>query len=265
MKASAYFNQRNETNISDNLLLIHCLWSSEKDKKVLDKIIENVIKTSSLSVSIPTVEIKSVINKLEEEIKREFYYSEDVFDTITLSNGQDYFKDNYIERNSWSHKIEFEQEFYIPKKYFKSDKSFNPIDRNGNILKWIRCNFKGTGSCEVEINNDCRRYDRRCKDDDYGWEHYHTFKPKVLYKKGDRKRDINPRLIRAFKNEIEEIKKNLLNNLKEIIDKKEKFLKEIDNPFVTEEKIKWCIDGIENQISETKLLEKECERVKGLL
>ena len=48
-------------------------------------------------------------------------------------------------------------------------------------------------------------------------------------------------------------------------DKKEKFLKEIDNPFVTEEKIKWCIDGIENQISETKLPEKECERVKGLL
>lgn len=264
MKASAYFNQRNdETNISDNLLLMHCLWSNEKDKKILDKIIKETIKNSSLSISVPINEIKETISKLEEEIKKELYYSDDIFDTVTLKDGKEYFEDKYLEKDRWRGNIE--QKFYISKEYFKTDKNFRPVDENGNIIEWIRGNFKRIGSCKIEVNNYCRRYESRCKDDHYDWKTYHTFKPKVLYKKGDKKKDINLRLIQAFKNEIEEIKKTLLNNLNEMESKKNKFLKEIDNPFVTEEKIKWCIDGIENQINEIKLLEKECERIKGLL
>jgi len=265
MKASAYFNQRVETNISDNLLLMHCLWSNEKDKKILDEIIKETIKSSSLSISVPINKIKETISRLEEEIKKELYYSDDIFDTVTLKDGKKYFEDKYLEKD-WNGRVIFEKNFYLLKKYFKTDKNFKPVDENGNIIDWIRGNFKGTGSCEIEVNDDCRRYNsRRCEDNHYDWKNYYTFKPKVLYKKGDRKKDINSRLIKAFENDIEEIKKNLSNNLKEIENKKNKFLKEIDNPFVTEEKIKWCIDGIENQINEMKLLEKECERIKGLL
>jgi MoxR-like ATPase len=269
MKASAYFNERVETNISDSVLLMHCLWSNEEDKKVLDKIIKDVIKTSSLSVSVPVCKVKLMLNRLEEEIKKELYYTDNVFDTVTLKNGKEYFVDKYIERDNWSHEIEFEQKFYILKEYYKTDKQFRPVDENGNEIEWIRCNFKGTGSCEIEVNDVCRnnRNNRikNCEDDHYDWKHYETFKPKVLYKKGDRKKDINSRLIKAFESEIEEIRKNLMINLNEIQNKKEKFLKEIDNPFVADEKIKWCIDGIENQIGEINLLEKECDRIKGVL
>jgi len=264
LKASAYFSNRKETNISDIVLLSHCLWRDIKDKKVLNEIIKKTIKNSSFYSSISLFEIKLQIDNLEKEIKKELYYTEDIFDTEILNN-KEYFKSEYYEKD-WNNRIKFTQIFYIPKEKFKTKGEFNPIDKNGNKLKWIKCDFQATGTCKVEINDNCRRYndDYNCNQN-YNWKNYASFTPKILYKKGDKKKDVNTRLIQAFEKEIDEIIETLNKIESEINTKKAKFKKETNNPFVPEEKIKWCFEGIDNQIDEVNLLKKECDRIKGLL
>ena len=69
----------------------------------------------------------------------------------------------------------------------KSKDTFNPFDANGNELETYTCTFDGQGSCEVKITGLEGRYDSTAH-----------VTPKILYKKGQKKQNVNNRLINAL-------------------------------------------------------------------
>jgi MoxR-like ATPase len=81
LKASAFFCDREETNIADCLLLSHCLWTKEDNRKKIEKIVTDVIKTNGFQTGISLSQLDKDKEQLEEEINKELFYSKDVYKT----------------------------------------------------------------------------------------------------------------------------------------------------------------------------------------
>jgi len=201
LKASAFFCERQETNLSDLLL-----------------------------------------------INKELYYTEDIYDTKNIK-GNEYFKVSSYDY--YNHEVEF----FIDKKLIKINKEFYPVDINGNELKNFKCNFKGTGSCEIKAV-------------DPNWNSYFdtrdSFSPKILYYKG-KKGDVSKRLISSLSESVDNLINDIEDMIKEVKLYKEKLKDEIDNPFIYKENTGILLNGINNLIDNLKIRKVDCEKIKGLI
>lgn len=250
LKASAFFCERKETNLSDLLLLKYCLWSTTENREKINTLIENTIKENTYVFKINLSEFDREKEKIEKEINKELYYTEDIYDT-TVRNGNEYFK-------TWRDCRDNRITFLIDKKYIKTNEEFSPVDTNGNILDGIKCNFKGTGSCEIKIK-DIYYYG-------YGnsFNSVDPFSPKILYHKGDKKIDINERLINSLNESAVKLIKDIEDMLKELDSYKDKLKDEVDNPFVPKDDIEILLNSINNLTDDLKVRKVDCEKIKDL-
>ena len=247
LKASAFFCERQETNLSDLLLLKYCLWSTNENREEIDTLIENTIKENSYVFETNLTEFDREKEKIEKEINKELYYTEDIYDIKNIK-GNEFFK--ILSSDYYNDEVEF----FIDKKYIKTDKEFHPVDSNGNELRNFKCNFKGTGSCEIKAIQP-------------GWNSSRTrdpFSPKILYYKG-KKGDVSKRLINSLSESVDNLINDIEDMIKEVKLYKEKLKDEIDNPFIYKENTGILLNGINNLIDNLKIRKVDCEKIKGLI
>ena len=187
LKASAFFNERNYTNLTDTILLKHCLWTSPANRICTEEIVMNAIESCGIASDINLADLDNSKDSLEKEVTKELFYKEDVYDVISLGEA-DYFKvvAKFREHNSYSYgNPEIKQKtVYIPFNKFKSKTSFHPVDTSGNDVKEVTCEFDEQGSCTLSYSE--RRYGNRYND--------FEFTPSILFHKGDKRSDVNERL-----------------------------------------------------------------------
>ena len=92
LKAAAFFSGRKETNIVDTLLLRHCLWTKKDNYAEVVKIVEDAVRNCGFETGVSLHRVDHEKDELEKEIKKELYHSEDVYQTETLDDGNEYFK-----------------------------------------------------------------------------------------------------------------------------------------------------------------------------
>jgi MoxR-like ATPase len=251
LKASAYFCEREETNIIDCLLLSHCLWSKKDNKGKVIEIVENTVRDSGFDTGYNLIGIDLEKDNLEYEIKNELLYYDDVYKTEKLIEGNKYFKiTNKYKENTKS------ITYLLPFDKMKTADIFHPIDSNGNTLDWIDCNFNNQGSCDITICDDHDNQEPYTKK---------VFTPDVKFFKGDQKENVNPRLIEQLKNATIVLKDKLKMILSNIELKKDKFSQELDTPFVADSKINIAIESVVQQIRYLQLSIKDCERLESLV
>jgi MoxR-like ATPase len=251
LKASAYFCERNETNVVDCLLLSHCLWSTQDNKDDIIKIVEDAVRNSGFDTGYSLESIDEEKDDLEQEIKEELLFSTDLYKTEISINGNKYFK--IINKYKDNTKV---ITYLVPFDKMKTTDTFYPIDTNGNELDWIECTFDNQGTCKIKI----------CDDHDHADPYTDkTFTPKVEFFKGSRKENINPRLIEQLKNAINKLKNQLVDILLETEIKKEKFKNEHNTPFILDTKINIAIVSVDEQIEKLGLRYKDCERLESLV
>ncbi|OOF80635.1 ATPase, partial [Rodentibacter ratti] len=90
LKASAFCNGRNETNHSDVALLKYCLWTTPENRDAVENIVMTAIKDCGFDSGIDLAELDREKEKLDQEIHKELYHSEDIYETHTI-NGKEYF------------------------------------------------------------------------------------------------------------------------------------------------------------------------------
>jgi MoxR-like ATPase len=253
LKASAFFCDRNETNHSDALLLSHCIWTSEENREVVIDIVHDSIKDVGFTSDISLADLDKEKDTLDKEIHKELFYKSDIYKTIEIGNKK-HFKAvvNFESGNRHRNNIA-QRTLYIPVAEMKSKNSFKPTDAKGNVLDDYDCNFDGQGTCLIKAENFEYRYDSET-----------NFMPEVLFHKGDKKEDINTRLIESLKSSVIEVREKLMATLEVCQAKGNCFEATLLSPFVNNKLLKIPLVGIIKQLESIDVRIKDCQRLEAL-
>lgn len=254
LKASAFCNGRKETNHSDTILLKYCLWTTPENREAVEQIVMDAIKSCGFKTGVNLADLDLEKESLDKEINKELYYSDDIYDTVTLNDGE-YFEVNCIFETHYRGAIS--KTVYIPFNKLKSNGEYSPVDENGNAISNIRYDFNGQGSCVLYI------YDTNWRQKNSDYQEY-QFCPKILYKKGDKRAYVNQRLIHSLEKSVLYIREQCSKTLNEIETKYKQYQKFLSSPFVSQDDINIAVFGIKEQIDQLKLRIKDCERLEAL-
>ena len=142
---------------------------------------------------------------------------------------------------------------------------FHPIDKQGNELDWIKCNFDSQGTCSIEIHQHGEDTERHNLQRDEYWQKVKDFSPKVLFHKGNKKSDINQRLTESLKEAVLKLTIEI-EKIEEIIENKSvQFKEELETPFVSENIRNIALESVEKQLQDVKLRHRDCDRLEKLI
>jgi MoxR-like ATPase len=253
IKASAFFSDRTVTNHTDVLLLRHCLWTSNDNREAVMAIVEEAVRSIGFNSGVSLAELDLEKENLEKEIQRDLFYTYDVYKTVTLKGKKKYFKtDAVFESNYFYHRNDksFEN-IFIEASLIKTTEEFYPVDESGNEIDEIQGCFNRQGSCELKYN--------------YLYDHKSfTFTPKILFHKGDKKEEVNNRLINALTKAIKTLKNKLETALGSVENKLTSYQQALHTQFVPEQIQSIATEGIQQQIEDLKLRIQDCNRLRGL-
>lgn len=253
MKASAFFNGRVETNHSDAVLLKHCLWTREDNRHAVIGLVENALREAGFESGFNLAEMDKSKDDLDKEINHELFHTADVYETKLLNEKEYFFFKADFKVNYSAYKES--KKLYVPREKLKSKQKFHPLDARGNKQEDVWCKFDGQGTCSVSLNDE---YHYR-----YGSQTVECT-PKILFRKGDKKQDINIRLVESLSNAVGDLKKELEEILRQVESKSRDYQKVLSSPFISEADIQLVLSGITEQIDSLKLRIKDCERLEEL-
>ncbi|WP_217358606.1 AAA family ATPase [Ruegeria arenilitoris] len=258
MKASAFFNDRAETNHSDAILLQHCLWTHADNRDEVMDIVAQAIKEAGFDSGFNLADLDRQKDSLDKEIGTELYHTEDVYDTVDIGS-ETYCKVQAVAllRQEKKH----EKTFYIPFSKMKTNDKFHPVDGRGNEIQEITCDFDGQGTCKF-------KYD---KYNLFPSGYYNSFdiipkqfQPRILFKKGDKKVDINARLVKDLKASGAELRRAYKAALLGVKKRFEGYDAELASPFVPKAKSQIALAGIRDQIESIEQRIADCHRLEAL-
>lgn len=249
MKAAAFFNGRKQTNHSDALLLQHCIWTHKDNHTAATEIVAEAVRSTGFDSGANLAELDRKKETLEQEIKDELFYSSDVYNTEKNAAGEDVFKMTPSSAFRYWNQYHGTRSIYLPSKHLKSTKEFQPLDAYGNVVTEFRCVFEGQGSCKItEVRSNQTM----------------NFTPDILFHRGDKKSNINLRLVHSLATAISEINTELQTTLKKCRLRSTQLESQLASLFVPAEKTNIAIAGMTEQIDSLNLRIKDCERLEGL-
>ncbi|WP_422491007.1 AAA family ATPase [Endozoicomonas sp. ALE010] len=249
MKASAFFNGREETNHSDALLLQHCLWADGECRDAVSDIVKNAVRESGFSSGVSLAELDQEKEKLDREIRKELFHSEDVYDAERVGDVF-YFKVDVDFKSSGYRSYMDSRTLLIPCSKFKSKDEFHPLDEHGNIDEEVTVSFDNQGSCFLDL-------------DDYDYEKI-EFTPNILFHKGDKKKDVNKRLIKSLSESVSDIRSSFSTAKIEVEEKLAVYQQELNSVFSSQDDINVALEGINEQLHSLQIRIKDCERLEAL-
>ena len=261
LKAAAFFCGRQDTNLVDALLLRHCLWTTRENHAEVVSIVENAVRNCGFETGIGIAGVDREKEELEKEIRKELYHSEDIYETVEF-RGNKYFRFGTAYTEGYE-RVE-EIAILIPFKKVKTKDEFNPVDTEGKKLDWIRCRFDGQGSCEIRTHKYRANASSYHQGDQY-WKDPTSFTPKVLLRKGDRKEDVNPRLVQSLLEAVGGLRNIFESAINGVESKLNQFRKELENPFVPAHTRNIALESVEQQSLDMKLRLKDCDRLENLI
>lgn len=248
LKTSAFLCDRDTTNLSDTLLLRHCLWTTEQNRDSVVKIVEDAVQKSGLPTDVDIAELDKEKERLDQDIHTEFYYSDDIYDTQKMSDRQ-FLK---VQPNLLQLTYDDDNLFYIPIEKMKSSNDFHPIDTRGNEISRLTCTFDSQGSCTIK-DDEGYRYHYGNKKDEV------IFKPTILFHKGDKKTELRERVLKAFATDTIDLQKQFKAALEKINNQKTKVEQHLDIPFVPAEVRELAYKSITDQIRSLNVRIKDCD------
>ena len=97
------------------------------------------------------------------------------------------------------------------------------------------------------------------------WEEAEPFTPEVLFHKGDRKENVNQRLIGSLREAVLELAQEIEGVIGQIEAKRSQFKRELETPFVPEDIRGIALESVEKQLRDMKVRRQDCDRLEKLI
>lgn len=250
MKASAFFHSRQHTHHSDALLLRHCLWTQESNRDAIGLIVLEAVQSVGFEAGMQLSTLDQAKDTLDREINDELFYSQDVYDTVREEDREFFHVDAQFEMINYRDFKEIE--LYIPVEKMRTQDVFSPLDDRGNEISEITAQFEGQGSCRLQYSDYTYRYNDL------------IFQPEILFHRGDRKPDINRRLVNSLAQSVRELKAELNQLVERANTKQTEYRDTLHSLFVPAELTEQTLVGVEQQMNSLRLRIKDCERLEAL-
>jgi len=255
LKASAFFNDRKETNHSDALLLSHCIWTNEDNREAVIDIVHSCVKEIGFTSDISIAELDREKESLDKEIHKELLHTKNVYKDTLMIAGKECFKAvlTFTQHNGYNHINPVENTIHIPFERMNTQDSFSPMDEQGNELENFCCTFDGQGTCSVKGLNLSRYLISTV-----------SYTPEVLFHKGDKKFKVNKRLIKSLKSSVIGTREKLMGVLELCTTKNRLYQTQLKSVFIADILLSIPLAGIEKQITGIDLRIKDCQRLEEL-
>ncbi len=129
---------------------------------------------------------------------------------------------------------------------------FSPLDDRGNEISEVSAQFEGQGSCRMEYRDYSYRYEEL------------IVQPEVLFYRGDRKPDVNRRLVNSLAQSVRELKAELSELVARAEASQAEYRQQLRSLFVPGELTDQALVGVEQQMNSLRLRIKDCERLEAL-
>lgn len=267
MKASAFFNDRDETNAADCLLLSYCLWSDKEQYEAIKKIVNKAVENSSISTSDSYSDLQNQLKELDKKVDQNCYYQEDLYDTIVIN------KKPYVKIKIGSKVAEVG---YIPKvEVFRTDVANNwsnfihPVNSKGEELSNVGV-LCGNGMYSVKARPEGREFPYRNYGIDYDYNITYNKNDQKLIPTGSqlqRKPDINPYIINGLSNDCQRLIEDWDSAVKEAQSKYDSALQQIETPFLLKGRLVHVVSGYSKIVKDCEKNRQECDiimsKIKG--
>ena len=127
---------------------------------------------------------------------------------------------------------------------------FRPLDGNGSLVHNVIVSFDDQGNCVYSF-------------DHYGREDV-VVNLKPLFARGEKKQDINRKLVDSLSGSVKDVRVELQKALKVVEAKGESYKDRLKSPFVVGADVDTAIEGILDQIKQLKVRIVDCERLENL-
>jgi MoxR-like ATPase len=197
LKTSAYLCDRHEVIPVDALVIRHCLWTLEENRKPIEEIIEKCVKEFVKPNREELVRWLANSNDLEKCVAETFFYTENIYVTVQIGD-LDCIADITPPINTGQYgNSKNSIRIYCSTDYLDTNTEFSPLLENGSQETKLRCNFNGGKNCKVQIDTDVKRYGWNSGYQSKRFEEWFDIKPKVSFAKGTAK-DVIPRTKKTF-------------------------------------------------------------------
>ena len=267
VKAAAFFCDRHQTNLADALLLRHCLWTTDKNRDAVIKIVEKAVKDSGFSTGRDFGKLIEQKEQLHANMKKALLHDENVYKTEMLGGTECY--KAVVWHGSYS--TDRQQDIYMSVSAVNASatdkKWYSPWSENGEVNKNLA--FQAAGAASVRIQSK-GNYDYRYISLSQGNDRNNqiTCRLKVLFHKGAIREFDSPgtrqRLTASFREDVAKLVGQFREVKSAVENQRETFRKELDSPFVPEEKSKIALEGVDNQLSEIDAALQDCEHMHEL-
>ena len=259
LKAAAFFCDRKTTNMADTMLLQHCLWTTDDNRKKVMAVVEKAVKDNGFKSEINVADLSKDKDALEKDITKDLYYTEDVYKAYKVGGKSCHKVEVYIEHRNHYDPSRERLALFMP---CEQRGTFHPLNEKGDELQEFNCALQkgGSYSVENEQHGSYRLYKPKGREPQKSV----TVLPEISNSKGDRK-EVSPNMRKHFRDDVDKIAARFGKVLSEIERKRASLAKEISTPFVSKEKQGVALDGIDEQLNTLRSEQADCARLLALI
>ncbi|WP_084643829.1 AAA family ATPase [Ferrimonas futtsuensis] len=273
LKASAFFNDRDETNHSDALLLRHCLWSEPDHREQVCQLVEQTVFEVACAEGEGLASLYLEIDEWHEQLQTLLFHQEAVYDTVEFYPQQYFFggeeerrqKDRnrffYVKamatyEHGLSRKEPVYLDFYVHQEQMNTRRPFHPMDTLGKEMELVQCQFDEHGTLSIRYN-DSGNFDSNA------WV-VNSFKPGIRHHRGDRRDKINraeaDRVTAKVEHALQRLERSRAIAEQELV----QYQDCCDTPFVPASQVNNALEGRLAQIADMELHALKCSQILAL-
>lgn len=260
LKAAAFFCDRKSTNLADTMLLQHCLWTTDDNREKVMAVVEKAVKDNGLQSEVSSARLSEEKDALEKDIKNDLYYTEDVYKIHKVGGKSCHKVAVHVEQCGYYNSSRERLILYM---LSEAQEAFCPLTEKGEELQEFTCTPQKGGSYSV-ANKRQDRYNLYKTSKVRKPQQSITVVPEISNSKGDRK-EVSPNMRKHFRDDVNKISAHFGKAISEIEGKRASLAKEINTPFVPEEKRGVALGGIEEQLNALRSEQADCARLLALI